>query len=77
MINIQDSLTRCKISSEVSILNIWSLKNMRSNGVEAAIARYRKAGTKKYAHNRNCAQRGSAYQGVLLYLKLWNEFIPL
>ena len=56
MINIQDSLTRCKISSEVSILNIWSLKNMRRNGVEAAITRYREAGTKKYAHNRNCAQ---------------------
>jgi len=40
---------------------------MRTNGVEAAIARYREAETKKYAHNRNCAQRGSAYLGVLLY----------
>ena len=43
---------------------------MRTNGVEAAIARYREAGTKKYAHNRNCAQMGSAYLGVLLYLQL-------
>ena len=40
---------------------------MRTNGVEAAIARYREGGTKKYAHNRNCAQRESAYLGVLLY----------
>ena len=40
---------------------------MRTIGVEAAIARFREAGTKKYAHNRNCAQRGSAYLGVLLY----------
>ena len=39
---------------------------MRTNGVEAAIARYREAGTKKYAHNRNCAQMGSAQLGVLL-----------
>ena len=40
---------------------------MRTNGVEAAIARYREAGTNKYAHNRNCAQMGSAYLEVLLY----------
>ena len=40
---------------------------MRANGVEAAIARYREAGTKKDARNRNCAQMGSAYLGVLLY----------
>ena len=40
---------------------------MRTNGVEAAIAHYREAGTKKYAHNPNCPQRGSAYLGVLLY----------
>ena len=40
---------------------------MRITGVEAAIARYREAGTKKDAHNRNCAQMGSAYLGVLLY----------
>ena len=40
---------------------------MRANGVETAIARYREAGTKKDAHNRNCAQLGSAYLGVLLY----------
>ena len=40
---------------------------MRTNGVEAAIARYREAGTKNYAHNRNCAQMGSTYLGVLLY----------
>ena len=39
---------------------------MLTNVVEAAIARYTEAGTKKYAHNRNCAQRGSAYLGVLL-----------
>ena len=44
-------------------------KNMRTNGVEAAIARYREAGTKKDAQNRICAQMGSAYLGVLLYLK--------
>ena len=43
---------------------------MRANEVEAAIARYRKAGTKKDARNRNCAQMGSAYLGVLLYLYL-------
>ena len=40
---------------------------MRITGVEAAIAHYREAGTKKNAHNRNCTQRGSAYLGVLLY----------
>ena len=40
---------------------------MRTNRVEAAIACNRDAGTKKYAHNRNYAQRGSAYLGVLLY----------
>ena len=40
---------------------------MRANGVEAAIARYRETGTKKDAHNRNCAQLGSAYLGVLMY----------
>ena len=40
---------------------------MRITGVEAAIARYREAGTKKDAHNRNCAQMGSAQLGVLLY----------
>ena len=28
---------------------------MRTNGVEAAIARYKEAGTKKYAHNSNYA----------------------
>ena len=39
---------------------------MRANGVEAAIARYRETGTKKDAHNRNCAQLGSAYLGILL-----------
>ena len=38
---------------------------MRTNGVEAAIAHYREAGTKKDAHNRNCAQMGSAQLGVL------------
>ena len=47
---------------------------MRANGVEAAIARYRKAGTKKDAHNRNCAQLGKAYLGVLLYLQIENFF---
>ena len=40
---------------------------MRITGVEAAIAHYREAGTKKDAHNRNCAQMGSAQLGVLLY----------
>ena len=40
---------------------------MRTNGVEAAIAHYREAGTKKDSHNRNCAQMGSAQLGVLLY----------
>ena len=40
---------------------------MRANGVEAAIARYREAGTKKDARNRNYALMGSAYLGVLLY----------
>ena len=40
---------------------------MRANRVEAAIARYREAGTKKDACNRNCAQMGIAYLGVLLY----------
>jgi len=47
---------------------------MRANGVEAAIARYREAGTKKDARNRNCAQMGSAYLGVLLYnvLDYWD-----
>ena len=39
---------------------------MRANGVEAAIARYREARTKKDARNRNCAQMGSAYLGFLL-----------
>ena len=39
---------------------------MRANGVEAAIARYREAGTKKDARNRNCVQMASAYLGVLL-----------
>ena len=42
---------------------------MRITGVEAAIAHYREAGTKKDAHNRNCAQMGSAQLGVLLYIK--------
>ena len=42
---------------------------MRGNGVEAAIARYREFGKKKDAHNRNCAQIGSAYLGVLLYYR--------
>ena len=32
---------------------------MRITGVEAAIAHYREAGTKKVTHNRNCAQMGS------------------
>ena len=41
---------------------------MRITGVEAAIARYREAGTKKDAHNWNGAQMGSAQLGVLLYL---------
>ena len=41
---------------------------MRITGVEAAIAHYREAGTKKNAHNRNCAQMGSAELGVLLYI---------
>ena len=41
---------------------------MRANGVEAAIARYREAETKIYTHNRNCAQMGSAYLEVLLYI---------
>ena len=40
---------------------------MRANRVEAAIARYREAGTKKDAYNRNCTQMGSAQLGVLLY----------
>ena len=40
---------------------------MRITGVEAAIAHYRDAGTKKDAHNWNCAQMGSAQLGVLLY----------
>ena len=40
---------------------------MRANGVEAAITRYWEAGTKKDAHNQNCAQLGSAYLRVLLY----------
>ena len=39
---------------------------MRASGVEAVIARYKEAVTKKDAHNRNCAQIGSAYLGVLL-----------
>ena len=39
---------------------------MRANGVEAAIARYKEAGTKKDVRNRNYAQMGSAYLGVLL-----------
>ena len=43
---------------------------MRANRGEAAIARYKEAGTKKDAHNRNCAQMGSAYLGVLLYTPL-------
>ena len=43
---------------------------MRITGVEAAIAHYREAGTKKDAHNRNCAQMGSAQLGVLLY-SIW------
>ena len=42
---------------------------MRITGVEAAIAHYREAGTKKDAHNRNCAQMGSAQLEVLLYKK--------
>ena len=37
---------------------------MRTSGVEAAIERYREAGTKKYAHNWNRAQMGSAYLKV-------------
>ena len=41
---------------------------MRANGVEAARAHYREAGTKKDAHNRNCAQMGSVYLGVFLYV---------
>ena len=41
---------------------------MRITGVEAAIAHYREAGTKTDAHNRNCAQMGSAQLGVLLYV---------
>ena len=45
-------------------------KNLRTNGVEAAIARYGEAGTKKDARNRNCAQMGSAYLGVLLYIRV-------
>ena len=45
---------------------------MRGNGVEAAIARYREAGTKKDAHDRNCVQLGSAYLGVLLNISLPN-----
>ena len=40
---------------------------MHANRVEAAIARYREAETKKDARNRNCAQMGSTYLGVLLY----------
>ena len=41
---------------------------MRANGVEAAIARYREAGTKEDARNWNCAKMESAYFGVLLYV---------
>ena len=43
---------------------------MHANGAEAAIVRYREAGTKKDARNRNFAQMGSAYLGVLLYHNL-------
>ena len=46
---------------------------MRITGVEAVIAHYREAGTKKDAHNRNCAQMGSAQLGVLLYIHLRNN----
>ena len=42
---------------------------MRANGVEDAIARYREAGTKKDTRNRNFAQMGNAYLGILLYGK--------
>ena len=44
---------------------------MRITGVEAAIAHYREAGKKKDAHNRNCAQMGSAQLGVLLYIHMF------
>ena len=44
---------------------------MRTNGVEAAIARYREAGTKKDACNPNCAQMGTRTWGVLLYILLY------
>ena len=40
---------------------------MRANGVEAAIARYREAGTKKDAE-RGTTQMRSAYLEVLLYI---------
>ena len=43
---------------------------MRANGVEAAIARYREAGTKEDARNRNSAEMGSAYLGVLLCIEI-------
>ena len=39
---------------------------MRANGVEAVIARYREAGTKKDARNFDCAHL--FLLGVLLYL---------
>ena len=48
---------------------------MRITGVEAAIAHYREAGTKKDAHNRNCAQMGSAQLGVLLYMSIANRIL--
>ena len=50
---------------------------MRANRVEAAIARYRKAGTKKDAHNQNCTQMGSVYLGVLLYFNNDTKFVDI
>ena len=50
---------------------------MRANGVEAARARYREAGTKKDARNRNCAQMGSAYLGGFLYVMKFKGVIKM